>query len=244
MKKLKFAGAIFAAVLTVGNMASAATVTNDVIFGTGNSNHGFTVETEGSLELGLRAKLRYGPSGANDALGVGIIQNVAGDYLFDSNISSAPANKAMWNFDWTINSNFDGNGGNLNTYSYAIGIDLDPTAATNMLSGDPIGPLSDAAFGDNSTGNGAGTVGFAPLLAFSNNIAQNSSNYGFALPFTFFALGDGLYTVSLSAFDGGTLVSSVSINVIVAPAAVPLPAGLPLLVVALGGLGLIRRRKI
>lgn len=241
MMNLKFAGAIFAAVLAVGNMASAATVTNDIIFGTGNSNRGFTVQTEGSLELGLRAKLRYGPSGPNDALGVGIIQNSAGDYLFDSNISTATATQAMWSFDWTINSNVDGTGGNIDTYTYVLGIDLDPAAATNMFSGNPIGLFSDAAFGNNSTGNGAGTVGFAPSLATTNNIAQNSSNYGFALPYTFFALGDGLYTIKLSAYDGLSLVSSVSIDVIVS--SVPLPAGLPLLIVALGGLGLIRRRK-
>ena len=34
-------------------------VTPDVIFGSGNTNGSFTVDRQGSIELGLRAKLRF-----------------------------------------------------------------------------------------------------------------------------------------------------------------------------------------
>ena len=76
-------------------VAEAKTVTPEVIFGTGNTNRGFTVAegiNEGAgIELGLRAKLRYDSSNScvengnvvgcpNDALDVGIIQQPLGNY--------------------------------------------------------------------------------------------------------------------------------------------------------------------
>ena len=74
MKNFKLAGTIPAlAFVFAAGAASAASVTPTIIFGTGNANGGFTrTDTTldfptspftGSLELGLRAKLRYDTSG-------------------------------------------------------------------------------------------------------------------------------------------------------------------------------------
>lgn len=232
----KIGSAIIGAVMALGGAVSAGTITPDIIFGSGNSNRGFTVSTVGSLELGLRAKLRYGPSGPNDAIGNGIIQNVAGDYLFDSNISTAPSNRAMWNFDWTINSNVDGNGGELNSLNYLLSVDMNPSVGISTLDYAPL--IAPAYYGTNATPNGGAmeSIFYVP----GSNVAQQSVNYGF-IPSA--PLGDGFFNITLSAFDGSQLVGSTSINVIVAPSPVPLPAGLPLLATAFGGLAWMRRRR-
>ncbi|MEO8242342.1 MAG: VPLPA-CTERM sorting domain-containing protein, partial [bacterium] len=69
------------------------------------------------------------------------------------------------------------------------------------------------------------------------NVAQNSQNLGFG--YSSNPQTPGLYTISLSASNGGGEVASTSINVRV----VPLPAGLPLLLGAFGGLALLRRKR-
>lgn len=222
--------------------AMAANVTPDIIFGSGNHNGGFTVATIGDLELGLRAKRRY--TTPNDAIGVGIIQDAAGNYLFDSTGATVPAGRSYWSYDWSINSDIADGSDSLGTYKYQISVDYDPSAAENMQIYDPLGAVSTGYYlGTNATANGAATFdsgGDEDFSAF--NVAQNSVNMGF-LPGA--PIGAGQFRVSLTAFDSAGVVGSTSINVYADTpvSAVPLPAGGFLLLTALGGLALRRKRK-
>jgi len=223
--------------------AKAALISPDIIFGSGNTNGGFTVITNGDLELGIRAKRRYSP---NDQIGVGIVQDAAGNYLFDSSTATAviPSNMSFWSFDWSINSDVADGSDALNTYSYLISYDTDPSAAVSLQTYDPLSALSTGYYlGNNASGNGGATFETGGDEDFSTvNVAQNSVNMGFLMGGP---LGSGQFQVSLSAFQNGLEVASTSINVFVdtTPTAASAPATALLFSVALGGIVLYRRKK-
>ena len=235
--------------LALASAASAATVngtgnvTPDVIFGSGNANGSFTGVAANALELGLRAKLRYDLSGHPQN-----IFNYDGNhtYTFNPALSHAPTNRSVFNFEWAINSNVSGAGSALSGLVFKIDVDTDPTVNVgSLVSYNPLSAISTGYYlGTNASGNGGASFnsgGAGPLSVA--NVAQNSVNLGF-LPGA--DLGNGQYTISLFAYLPGTRTpyASTSIDVIVgAPAAIPLPAGLPLLASALSGIALLRRRK-
>ncbi|MBS0565430.1 MAG: VPLPA-CTERM sorting domain-containing protein [Proteobacteria bacterium] len=242
-----FLGSVSAADASMVN--GTGLVTNNVIFGAGNANGAFTGGRWGSLELGLRAKLRYDASTAC-AGGYGCPQNTfnytGGDtYSFTSAQSNAPANRSIFNFEWSINTNADGLGMALSGYTYRIDIDTDPTTHVGgLVSYNPMSFLSTGYYlGTNASPAGGATFRFGGTGNLSAyNLAQNSVNLGF-LPGT--NLGPGQFGIYLSAFNAttGQLAGSASINVNVdSPAPVPLPAGAGLLVAALGGLAALRRK--
>lgn len=223
-------------------------VTPDVIFGSGNANGSWTGVNTNGVELGLRGKLRYNLGGGPENT-----FNYDGDrtYTFDPTFSTAPANRSIFNFEFSINSNTTaGLVRNLSALTYRLDVDTDPSAAIVNLPLDPINNLLapffyDHAIGINSTGNGGGTVAAdAPsyqTLLDNNNVAQNSWNLGFGFSASPQALG--IYTFGLSAFDGNTLLAQTSIDVIVgAPTVVPVPATLPLIMGGLALLAFMRRR--
>ncbi len=224
-------------------------VTPDVIFGSGNTNGSFTGVTTNNVELGLRGKLRYNASGAPETT-----FNYDGDktYTFQPSDGTAPGNRSLFNFEWTINTDFSGQGGlNLNDLTYLFEIDYDPTIGTDFVwAFDPVNvPNADHAIGTNSTGNGGGvnatdSADYQELIA-NNNVAQNSWNLGFFPVFDFDPQTEGMFTINLSAFSSNGQVASTSIDIIYGdvPAAVPLPATLPLLFIALGGMGVMTRRR-
>lgn len=235
------------AIFIMADEAKAANVTPDVIFGSGNANGSFTVSESGGVELGLRGKLRYNSAGLPEN-----VFNYDGvkTYIFDPALSNPPANRSLWNFEWSINSDVDGNSGfNLDALTYMLSIDFDPTAANNGIFFDPINLLfADHAIGDNWTGNGAGTEAanagdYATLIA-NNNVAQNSWNLGFFLPNPLLSQLSGIYTIALEAFFGRDAIASTSIDIIVAP--VPLPAAFPLFGFGLAILGFFgwRRKRL
>jgi hypothetical protein len=252
------AAAIGAATLVAAAGASALEfnqdVTPDVIFGSGSANGGFTTDRANGVELGLRGKLRF--NDANDPENT-FNSNGAGTYTFEAGqppgggYSFAPnsPSTAKWNFEWSINSDWDGTSGfMLDDLTYSIQIDFDPGPGTNFLTFDPINlAFADHGIGNNSTGNGGGTVAlndasYASLIA-SNNVAQNSWNMEFfdSGTFPFNANVGGVYTFQLSASDSTGLLASTSIDIVAQ--AVPAPATLALIGLGLLGIAVPRRRR-
>ena len=257
----RLSAAVFAAVLTFAATGAQAltfdqNVTNNVIFGSGNTNGGFTVAQDAGIELGLRAKLRFNgsnqPENTFNSNGDGTYTFAAGaapgGFGFDPNSPTTP----VWNFEWSINSNFDDNGKNLDQFTFLLQIDGDPTVGIDFgtIDLDPINvEFADHSIGTNATANGAGVEAtLVPnnygFLIANNNLAQNSWNYEFfnesmdGLFLPHLALFDpsvaGIYTIGLSVtgMDGDPFLTT-AIDIIVAP--VPVPAALPLFA---GGLGL------
>jgi hypothetical protein len=259
MKILKLAGTVpvLALILSAG-AASAASVTPDVIFGSGNANGSFTVDQRNGIELGLRGKLRFNDSNSPentfnyDGVDTYTFQNGTPPtgFGFAANSPTTP----VWNFEWSVNTDYEGTSGNtLDAFDYLLELDTDPGAGTTFVSSfDPINlAFADHAIGNNSTGNGNGSVAadasaYSNLIA-SNNVAQNSWNYEFFNSnsgdptFGFNPNVNGDYVIRLTAFDKGT--SDIAAQTSITISAVPLPAAGWLLLTAFGGLGLMARRR-
>ncbi|WP_136634496.1 VPLPA-CTERM sorting domain-containing protein [Pseudooceanicola onchidii] len=201
--------------------ALAANVSPNIIFGSGNTNGGFTVGTgtyDGpnivgpvvKLELGLRAKLRFDENNLPSAT-----YNYDGVDTYTFNAGAAPGGfgwdagsptTPVWSFDWSVGTDLDftkpSNGyTSLNALTYQMRIDGDAGAGTNFFNFDPINQsYADHALGNMITANGDGTVaadatGYADLLNKSS-VAQNSWNYEF-----FNETTDAFFMPPLANFD-------------------------------------------
>jgi hypothetical protein len=226
-------------------------VTNNVIYGTGNTNgNTWSVDQESpiGLELALRAHTRF-PAPLNDFPNDGI-----GDYGGFPAGGFNGGGSSSWNFDWSVNSNYNTNGGVLNLYTYTLSLDTDPTAGVTLQSIgiDPVNfcpgsPVNDSAQGTNATPQSGGTVypncgAYTSGLA-TNNLVQNSWRYAFFPSVPFDPNTPGVYTIDLKAFyasglSAGQLAGEVSINVDVTPE----PATLGFLGAGLAVLALVSRR--
>lgn len=203
-------------------------VTSNILFGSGNANGSFTVDRENGVELALRGKVRF-PTPLNQ-----YNSNGDGTYTFAAGVFNGAENP-QWNFEWSVNTNYDGNGGNLTAYTFLLEMDFDPGAGTNFLAWDHISAPTQAipyavpqnpgyydhSMGNNATPNGGGAeasdpIGYAALLA-ANNVAQNSWRYTFydGAPFLFDANATGTYDIRLTAFQGATPVAQVTIRILV-----------------------------
>lgn len=200
-------------------------VTPEVIFGSGNANGFFTTDRQNGIELGIRGKLRFDENGQPAG-----VYNSNGDGSYTFRASAAPGRDqgtADWNFDWSINSDFDNSSSlDLADLTYEFGLDGDPGPGTDFLTFDPItypgaGPAPDHAIGDNATPNGGGTVATDPanydVLINSNSVAQNSWRYAF-FPngplANFNAKLEGTYDIYLAAFDNGVEVARTTVQII------------------------------
>lgn len=247
-----------AAIAATASLATADNVTPGVIFGSGNANGGFTVATGNGIQLGLRGKVRYNSLGQPENT-----FNQVGNsntYRFNPSAGVAPGARATWNWEWSINSNVDGTGANLDQFCYEISIYELSNGPVGAASGDIINGVVtgfDHSFGNNSTTAANDTVGtianYATLIA-NSNVAQNSSNFAFLSSFFSgtsmdgWARGDlGTYVITLKAFEklaggaqGAELLSN-SVNIQVVPLPPAAFAGLGLLG-ALVGVRAVRRR--
>lgn len=233
-----------------------ANVTPNAIFGSGNANGGFTVVQESGIELGLRAKTRFNASNQPENT---FNSNGDGSYTFNAGLppvgfgfAPGSTSTALWNFEWSVNSSFDGTGTNLDGYTYELSIDFDPAEGVeDFYTFDPINqPWADNSIGTNATAAGQGTeaafgdaAAYASLIS-SNNLAQNSWNMEFfdgagVSGKSFDGRATGEYIIMLEAFDNeGTSIGMTSIRVVV----VPMPAAGAMAGVGLIALGARRRR--
>jgi hypothetical protein len=161
-------------------------------------------------------------------------------------LTTNPANRSVFNFEWAINVDQDGSSGKtLDDYSYLFSFDTDPTAGVTYAMIDPFNTpgFFDHSLGTNATGNGGGieSANNAELTTnmASYNVALQSANLGFGysadpdLP--------GIYDFRMQVLDGTVLLSSAEITVVVEP--VPVPATLPLIIGGLGLMGFMARRR-
>ena len=193
-----------------------------IYYGDGNSNGGFAVDRDATtgIELGLRAHTRY-PVATDTG-----INAPAGIYSFNDGVFTPPdqpANRASWNYDFSINSGT----GPLSSYQFEISIDSDPSLG---VSWNPFNPL-DLPNDNEPTGD--------------SFIAQNSWNALFAegVPGYDKTIA-GSYDIMLSAYDGATLLAQTRIRVDVNGGGSPVPdAGSTGLLSLLGCAGVFVGRR-
>ena len=207
------AATLFASVSAQATTTYGDVATPGVYFGTGNVNGDWTVSTDAGVELALRAKNRET---------LVTLDGSSGTYFADLGLcaSCTGAPKAMWSYEFSVNS------GAATGFTYRLGIDSDPTAATNYAFVDP-----QTYWADNA-------IAASPFNGF-----QNSENVRFGdTPGGIFNVDmPGLYSVTLEAYNGATLVNSTTINVQVGP--VPEPETYALMLAGLAGVALIVRRR-
>tara|TARA_R110002153_G_scaffold113667_4_gene256037 strand:- start:7024 stop:7815 length:792 start_codon:yes stop_codon:yes gene_type:complete len=260
MKKLKMAALLLGSMLSASASATLlydTNLTSNVIMGSGITNGGFTVDQANGVELGLRGKLRHNAAGAAENT---FNSNGDGTYSFDAGVAPTQSSPTgVWSFEWSINSSYNGNGGFLNGYTYILGLDTDPSATAAFFTFDPINDVNphpssgvvawDHSIGNNTTAQSAGVESasndaatYAGLIS-SNNVAQNSWKPHWYIP-GFDPTVDGIYDISLSAFDAnGGLAASTSIQIIVGAGATAVPEPQTMALLLTGLLGFAARKK-
>lgn len=222
MKK-QILAALCAALAIAPSAWAVGVTTYDVpitaIFGSGNPNGGWTVNTAGDIQIGLRAK------GRNDTIYAGTTpNNAAGTYTF----GTFGGARGPFNYEFSINSDTMDPAVPLSAYEFYFSADGDPSAGVSYTTVNPLAHWGDNSFGNNSTANGAGVepANLADYLAFPGlyNLAQNSQNItfgdypggGYAMPGpTDATYNYELYAVASGAGSGGTRLADVGITVIV-----------------------------
>lgn len=242
MKKMKLATLSLTLALSAAGLVAAGTGTAQatsfgniadpgVYFGSGNSNGNWTIDTVDNLEVALRAKTRYG---------VGVLSASNGFYVVsgDTYING----RAMWNYEFSVNSKVGGTGLDLTNYRVEIAFDTKSgpgtsfTTFTNLYThwGDNEYYLSGTKRIDSPTD---ALVGAQP----GESGVQNSENPKFADSGFGYVPGNGLYDIKMSVYSvgGGAALASTSMQVQV----VPEPETYAMMATGLAVLGFIGRRR-
>lgn len=192
-------------------------VTPDVIFGSGNANGGFTIQRSAGVELALRGKLRFNASGLPENT---FNSNSDGSYSFSTRTDLG--DKSEWSFEFCINSDTSGTDAvPVGNFTYELGVDDDPTLGTNFLAFDPINlEAATHDFGTSSTTNGGGSFASSPeeyaTFLATKTVVQQSWRPHFFMPYLNIDPAEvGVYDIYLKAFDNGTEIASVAIQIYV-----------------------------
>jgi hypothetical protein len=226
-----------------GSITYDGNVTPAVIFGTGNGNGSWTIDTENGVQAALRAKVRK--QGIYNSKG-------DGTYGFSTGTCPDSSTLAVWNYEFAVNVGDSAIGGNrtLNDVKICLWIDTDPTQGVNYgMGGEIFAILPDSEVGTSSTGSDGGKIwntaeSSGRLSDYS--VVQNSSNVGW-LGFNVFA--DATYDFLLTVEDSSNSpLASVSMEVVVGKGGAPVPEPATCAIWTLfGGIGTFagwRRRKL
>lgn len=249
MKKSVAVGLSFASLFAAGSAWATPGDLADppgVYYGTGNSNGDFTIDTEGSVEVGLRAIVRY--TGAIAPSG-----NVYNAPLGDTTVAgqSGPA----WGLDYSVNLNVD------DTSSLHIS-DIVANLTMQDIAKGTSGTYDISTIFDNYDYNGGSVCQgyfaltppfFFPCDATQYFAFQNSEPVAEGLIGTLFndpLIDDSIddtyiFTLNLSTLAGAPLASDqIIVNAGTgAPAGVPEPITLSIFGVGVAGMAAIKRRR-
>lgn len=157
-------------------------------------NGGFTVSSDGTTELGLRAAIR----------GKGLAPEVGNDYTVPLGTSGA---YALWNYSFSIDTRPNGVGtATLSSYTYLLTLTDLTTGATRSYN--PLSISDDYHYGP----TGVTEYVSSPKTQWG---AQNSENFnfsGFGTP-GYNPNSTDSYQITLSEYSGSLLVNSVTILV-------------------------------
>lgn len=243
---LKLFSVAILGVLATTSIADAAVIDNTslyappgVYFGSGNSNSGFTVDREGSYELGLSAIQRY----------VGPITPTGNVYNVNTGTTSVPTKTGSdWGFVFSVNLDAGG-GGNLFTSGFT------PILTMTDVGKGTTGHFNLLAIPDNTvqtvwTGTCSPEISCGPyFFAFQNSEALSYNSIATALgdP-TYDINANDTYNFTLDLYRDSSLttkLASDSISVVAGKGATPVPEPMTLSLFGAGlvGMGFAARRR-
>ncbi|MBC8096679.1 MAG: VPDSG-CTERM sorting domain-containing protein [Akkermansiaceae bacterium] len=209
------------------------------IFGGGNPNTGWATDTGSGITLGLRGKNRHPATST---------ANVNGVYSFATGLIPPNNNRAVWNWEFSINSGT----ALLPAYDYYVGIDLDPSQGISYTYVNALTYWTDNSFGTAATLNGQGAeaapnnAANSAALAAANSIAQQSQNLVFVggNPLLDATYNYELFAVASGAGANGTRLTDVGITVVVGNGGSRVPdAGSTSMLLGAGLVGLAGLRR-
>ena len=196
-----------------------------MINGSGNLPTGYNlaVSEEAGIELGFQVKYRQGPTVlATDANGYadGVLefQVADGPQSTANGSQSNVANRAAWNFDYSIITGLNGETTDLSDFTFKLLVDIDASSGTDYQEFTMV--PGGAGSANVSWVNQFGDV-VVDDQGIAGMVAQNSRNFAFydvdhVTPLTQPydpAFGAGEFDIILQAFDGANLIAQNHIQV-------------------------------